>query len=376
MSTHSVAPVHVDFSESDIAQILDTLRSKLAAGQVSQGSEVAAFEREFAYFVGSAHAVALSSGSAAIEAAVAALKPDGATVLVPANTNFATYVSVLRGGARVRLVDVDPATLSPSVDDLENGFDATVAGVVVVHMGGIISRDLSAIANWCTDRGIWLLEDCAHAHGSFLGGRHAGRFGVGGAFSFFATKVMTSGEGGMFVTDDESLAQEVRLFRNLGKPNLWENHHVRLGTNARMSEFCAIVGRRQLFRLKEFVDARQRVAGQYTNLLDGFEHGQVVLPADRYSGYKYVVLLASDMDRDRVAQEMRARGVPPSGYIYETPLHRQPVLAQSFEHAAFPASERYCAQHICLPIHSKIDCNSADLVAKVFLQSCAAARRR
>lgn len=345
-----IHPTHIYFSEQDRAYILQEIDSKLARGYISQGEGVVAFERAFAEYTGVRHAVALSSGSAAIEIAMRLQNVVGKTVLVPANTNFATAVGPLRAGADIRLVDVDPSTLSPGVADLEATWTPDTVGIIVVHMGGIISSDITRIREWCDARRLWLFEDCAHAHGSRLHGLHAGRFGFAGGFSFFATKVITSGEGGMLITDDEGLAEEVRLHRNLGKPALWENYHVRMGTNARMSEINALVGRVQLSHLDEFVAWREQVAAQYTQLLAKTPALCPILPLGRNSWYKYTVLLPQNANRDRLKEAMREQGVHLGGEIYERPLHQQPVLAQRFAGQFFPKAEDVCARHICLPI--------------------------
>ncbi|HEX2095578.1 MAG TPA: DegT/DnrJ/EryC1/StrS family aminotransferase [Longimicrobiaceae bacterium] len=358
-----IRPTHIEFTEEDRRYILERIGEKLARGYISQGEAVAEFEAEFARHTGARHAVALSSGSAAIEIAMRIREVAGSTVLVPANTNFATAVGPLRAGARVALVDVDPATFSPGVAELERAWVPGTSGLILVHMGGIVSPEVERIRDWCAARGMWLLEDCAHAHGSRLGGVHAGRFGFAGAFSFFATKVITSAEGGMLVTEDDEVAEEARLHRNLGKPSLWENYHLRAGTNARMSELNAVVGVAQLRRLDEFIAARARIAECYTRLLaDGA--ATPVLPAGPSSWYKYPVLLPPGVRREEVKEALRERGVHPAGEIYERPLHHQPVLAREFAGQRFPNAEEVCARHLCLPIHPGITPADAEYVAE------------
>jgi dTDP-4-amino-4,6-dideoxygalactose transaminase len=375
----TISPVHVEFSPSDIKDILAAIGGLLARGRVSQGENVDAFEQEFARYVGARHAVAVNSGSMAIEAATAALirrwqsstsssaRPE---VLVQSNTNFATWISVLRGGGTPRLVDIDPATLSPSLEQLRAARAAAVRGVILVHMGGIISAEAEDIARWCVAENLWLIEDCAHAHGSWRSGRHAGTFGQAGAFSFFATKVITSGEGGMVVTDDEAVARHARLFRNLGKPNAWENRHVELGTNGRMTEFSAIVGRTQLARLEAFVQARRKVATIYDELLADNDAVSPVRPDHPISGYKYVVDVQPRFDREKIAAGMRSKGVALSGFIYETPLHRQPALLSYHGNESHPAAEAYCARHLCLPIHAAMTHAEQVRLAEVLKEIC------
>lgn len=365
----NIRPIHIHFSESDRIRILERIGDKLARGYVSQGEFVADFENAFAEYTGASHAVALNSGSAAIEIAMRIQEVAGKTVLVPANTNFATIVGPLRAGANVELVDVDLMTLSPRIVDLEAAWTPDAVGIIIVHMGGIISPEILAIRSWCEEKNLWLFEDCAHAHGSCWAGVHAGKFGFAGGFSFFATKVITSGEGGMLVTDNDNVAEEARLHRNLGKPELWANYHIRLGSNSRMSEFNALIGSVQLGHLDEFVAGREAVAAQYTHLLAADSLVHPILPADRCSWYKYVVMLPANIDREQLKTIMRERGVHLGGEIYERPLHQQPVLAEQFAGQHFPNTEQVCARHICLPIYYGMSTEEVEYVVDTLIDS-------
>lgn len=358
-----IQPIQIHFSESDQNYILEQIREKLARGHLSQAEHVAAFEQDFAAYTGAHFAVALSSGSAAIEIAMRLKNVQGKTVLVPANANFATVVCPIRAGAKIQMVDIDLATLSPSVADLEAALTPDTVGVIIVHMGGIISPELPQIRTWCEARGLWLFEDCAHAHGSRLQEMHAGRFGFAGGFSFFATKVITCGEGGMLITDEEAVAEGARLHRNLGKPKLWENYHVELGTNARLSELNALIGRVQLGHLDEFVSWRENAATQYTQLIkERIPDVTPVLPRSRSSWYKYVVLLPPTINRQALKARMREQGVHLSGEIYELPLHKQPILTKEFCGVSLPKTEDYCSRHICLPIYYGISAEQVEYV--------------
>ena len=370
-ASERIAPVHVEFDRADVEIAGIALRDLLERGYVSQGEHVEEFEAEFKAYVGSRHAVAVSSGSMAIEAGTAAcLGRSGSgrearrTVLVPANTNFATWVSVKRGGGVPRLVDIDIATLSPSLTLIEAAAAPDVAGVILVHMGGIITPEIDAIVDWCSETGRFLLEDCAHAHGSARGGQHAGRFGAAGLFSFFATKVITSGEGGMLVTDDDEVAAYARKFRNLGKSEPWQNIHHIEGTNGRMTEFSAIVGRRQLAHLDSFLAHRRALAYRYSERL-GASALIPVLPDHPASWYKFVVLPPLGHPRDRYVDALRAGNASPSGFIYECPLHRQPALADAVPDVHAPVSEDYCYRHFCLPLHTAMSLADVDRICDV-----------
>ncbi|GAA2253899.1 DegT/DnrJ/EryC1/StrS family aminotransferase [Streptomyces amakusaensis] len=356
MTEPRVVPVRPDFSPEDIEGILGSIRTSLETGQLAQGEQVAAFEAEMSALTGARHAVALSTGTAALVCGLRALTT-GRTgeVLVPANSFYSSAAAPLLAGLRTRLVDVEADTFAPSVRTLREVVTEDTVGVLLVHMGGLLTPELEEISAWCAERGLWLFEDCAHAHGSRLGGRHAGTFGAAGAFSFFATKVITSGEGGMLITDDGELAAAVRLHRNLGKPEAWRSYHTALGENARMSELHAAVGRAQLARLEEFLAVRERLARLYTEGLADLAGLTPVLPLHTpASWYKYVVLLDPAIDRAALRRELRAAGVQLGGEIYEMTLTAQPVFDGLVTTGGHPVADEVCARHICLPLHTRM----------------------
>jgi dTDP-4-amino-4,6-dideoxygalactose transaminase len=189
----------------------------------------------------------------------------------------------------------------------------------------------------------------------------AGRFGQAAAYSFFATKVMTSGEGGMLVTDEDELAQRARGLRDYGKPDPWVSFHTEIGANWRMPEFCAAVGFVQLRRLDEFIAWREKIAGFYTEGLRGIPGVAPVLPAGRSSWYKYIVLLPKGLHREQVKSVMKDRGVSLSGGVYDMPLHQQPVFA-GMTHEQFPMADNLCSRHICLPLYYGMTDEEAEYV--------------
>ncbi|WP_018565916.1 DegT/DnrJ/EryC1/StrS family aminotransferase [Streptomyces sp. PsTaAH-124] len=375
MSAPRVVPVRPDFSAGDVEEILGAIRTSLETGMLAQGEQVAAFERETAAATGARHAVATGTGTGALVCGLRALAARGeGEVLVPANSFYSSAAAPLLAGLRTRLVDVEPDTLAPSVRTLREAVTPGTVGVLTVHLGGLISPELPEVAAWCAERGLWLYEDCAHAHGSRLDGRHAGRFGVAGAFSYFATKVITAAEGGMVVTDDDELAAAVRLHRNLGKPEEWRSHHTVLGENARMSELHAAVGRAQLRRLDEFLAVRDRLARRYTAGLAHLPGLTPVLPRQTAaSWYKYVVLLDPGTDRAALRAALAEAGVRLGGEIYEKPLDAQPVFASLLPPGRHPVADDLCARHICLPLHTRMTEEDVDLVLSVLPDALKAA---
>jgi len=360
-----IPPMKVAFDKEDIRDIHIKMDEILSTGMLAQGKYVAELEQQWAEYVGARHAIAVSSGTSAIEAPMHALGVAGKEVLVPDNTFAATAMSVIAAGGSVRLVDTDPATFSVSLDDLKKRLTPQTAGVIVVHIGGIVTTEIEAIRRWCDDQGIWLFEDCAHAHGSEHNGQRAGTFGIAGSYSFFATKVMTSAEGGMIVTNDDAIAEQSRLLRNHGKPQPWVSYHTRIGSNWRMSELNAIVGLTQLKRLDEFIEWREKIAKRYIQWMNDVPGVTCVLPASRSSWYKCIVLLPEGVDRSAFKQRMKDRGVSLSGEVYELPLHEQPVFKE-LVNSQFPIADEVCRRHVCLPLYHGMTEDEARFVIDTF----------
>jgi perosamine synthetase len=279
---------------------------------------------------------------------------EGKDVLVPTNTFFATAAAVIHAGGRPALVDMDPESFGIRPEDAEKCLTPKTAGLIVVHIGGIVSRRIRDLQEFAQKKGIWLIEDAAHAHGSSYDGVKAGSFGIASAFSFYPTKVMTSAEGGMIVTNNDAIAEEARIYRDQGKASFTQNAHIRMGYNWRMSEPHAIIGLRHLERLPEMISDRQKIAGIYDQGLKGLPHLSPVEvpPGGVCNYYKYIVLLKDKRDRKTLKGELRDRyRVSLSGEVYEEPLHKQPVF-KPYVSGPLAVSEDYCARHICPPIFS------------------------
>jgi perosamine synthetase len=344
----------IQFLPEDRAWIAERIQEVLETGQLTLGKYGAEFERRFAALCGTRHAVAVNSGTSALEIILRTLEIEGRDVIVPTNTFFATAAAVVHAGGNPILVDLDPESFAVRPEDVEAAITPNTAGIVVVHIGGIVTRRMPELQRLAERRGLWLVEDAAHAHGSSYQDIKAGAFGVAGAFSFYPTKVMTSGEGGMIVTNDDRLAAEARIYRDQGKASFTVNAHVRMGYNWRMSEPHAIIGLRHLERLPEMIADRQRIAAYYDEALASFNNLDLVkIPAGGSSNYyKYMAVLRGPRDRKALKAELREKfGVSLSGEVYEEPLHRQPVF-ERFTTRSLPLSEDYCARQICLPVYA------------------------
>jgi dTDP-4-amino-4,6-dideoxygalactose transaminase len=277
----------------------------------------------------------------------------GGDVVVPATPFYATAGAVAHAGGRPVFADVDPDTLALTPETVEAVLTPATKAVVVVHIGGLIGPSTPALAKLCAAKGIPLIEDAAHAHGSSLDGVPAGGFGAIATFSFYPTKVITSGEGGMITVSDPALADEARVYRDQGKAGFLTNAHTRLGYAWRMSELHALTGLVHLRHLPEFLAHRQNVARRYD---EAFAAGPFrplpVVPGAVSNHYKYPAWLPLGVDRAEVKKVLKEEwGVSLSGEVYELPLHLQPVFAD-LPRGPLPVAEDACARHVCLPLHS------------------------
>lgn len=359
-----VPPAAIYFPETDRAEILRRIEECLVSGQLTLGKYGRELEERFAAYVGTRYAVAVNSGTSALEIALRALGVEGKEVLVPTNTFFATAAAVLHAGGRVRFVDCDPETFSVDLESLQARIGPETAGVIVVHIGGIVTPQMPTIQALCRDRGLFLLEDAAHAHGCTLGERMAGTFGAAGTFSFYPTKVMTSAEGGLIVTDDRHLYEEALIYRDQGKASFLTNQHTRLGYNWRLSEPHAIIGLAQFARLDEFIAHRNRTAAIYDRGLRDIPGVRPVSPpaGARCNYYKYIAMLPEGVDRAALKKLLRERyDVGLSGEVYELPCHLQPVFV-AYNDGPLPQAEMVCVRHICLPISAVTTDEQAEYV--------------
>ncbi len=353
----AVPAVRVQFLPEDRAWIAERIQEVLENGQLTLGRYGAELERAFARRCGTRHAVAVNSGTSALEIVFRSLDVAGRDVLVPTNSFFATAAAVVHAGGRPVFVDMDPETFAVRPEDVEAALTPQTAGFVVVHIGGLVSARIGQLQDLARRKGLWLVEDAAHAHASAHGGVSAGAFGVAAAFSFYPTKVMTSAEGGMITTDDDRVAEEARGYRDQGKASFLQNAHTRMGYNWRMSEPHAIIGLRHLERLDAMVADRRRVAAIYDEGLRGRRGLRpLAVPAGGSCNfYKYVAVLSERRDRPALKKELRERfSVSLSGEVYETPLHAQPVF-KPWATRPLPRAEDLCARHVCLPVFSGME---------------------
>ncbi|MBF6046069.1 DegT/DnrJ/EryC1/StrS aminotransferase [Streptomyces sp. NRRL B-1677] len=365
----SAAPVpaqRVRFTADERRTVTDRVDAALASGVLTQGPEAARFEALARTWTGGREAVAVSSGTAALEIALRILDVAGRTVLTPVNTFFATAAAAVRAGARVRFVDIELDGLGMDPEALRRALDGErdVAAVVPVHIGGVVSPALEALLEECRERGVPVLEDAAHAFGSTLDGRAAGAFGRFGAFSFFPTKVATSGEGGLLTGARAGDMEAARCWRDHGRSAADPGRHDRPGGNWRMGELPAAVGTVDLERFGTALAARRAAAARYDELLAGMG-GLRPFPVPKASGsnfYKYLAYLDDGVDRAAFKARLRERhGVAAAGEVYDTLLCDQPFFRGGAAGAggggdpvAFPRARWFAGRHVALPLYPSL----------------------
>ena len=367
--------LQIPFDAEDRRFLHEGIEDILDSGFLTLGKWTSRFEEEFASFVGSRYCVAVNSGTAALEVILRSLDVQSASVIVPTNTFLATALAAVHAGNRVIFADSDPDTLALDVADVERRIAVDTRAVILVHIGGIISPAWEDLRQLCDERGLYLVEDCAHAHGCSIDGRSGGTLGTAGAYSFFPTKVMTTGEGGTIVTDDPEVFRRSSMLRNQGKDPQMGNHISELGHNFRMSELTALAGVEQMRKAETLLEQRRRIAGYYDRALVDIEGVRPVRPFGPSGYYKYVAYLADGVDRAQVKGIMKSEyGVSLTGEVYADLCHEEP-LWDSYTYCGrrrdasgadcshsdgvdcterqrdFPGAARISESHICLPLY-------------------------
>lgn len=324
----------------------------LQSGGMAQGPEVAAFESEFSVAaVAGRHCVAVNSGTSALHLALlAAGVGPGDEVIVPAFTFAATGNSVAMTGATPVFGDIEADYFCLSPSSAEALITPRTKAIMPVHLYGHPAA-MNEFVSLCERHGLLLLEDAAQAHLASLDGVPVGAWGLAAAFSFYPTKNMTSGEGGMVTTADAELARTVRLLRNQGQERRYENEIV--GLNNRMTDIHAAIGRVQLTHLEEWTRTRQANASFLTAQLRGVV-APPVAPGASHVYHQYTIRVVGH-DRDRFAEELAARGVG-SGVYYPIPTNRLPAFHGSQDLAVTDATVQEC---LSLPVHPSL--TSAEL---------------
>jgi len=361
-----IPPTKPYFPKEDINTIKRDVEKIINSGMLTLGEYTRRFEAEFAKLCKTKYAVAVNSGTSALEIALRASDLRGGEVLVPTNTFSASAASIIFAGSKPVFTDIDAESLCMDAENVQKYMTNKTKAVMVIHIGGLVCPDIKAINEICEDHHLTLIEDAAHAQGSAAGKLMAGSIGDAGCFSFYPTKVITTGEGGVITTNNEEMVKKSMILRDQGKENFSSNIIVKLGYNWRMSEISAAIGLTQVKRLPAFIKQRNRIASYYDQKLSKTKQLKPIRTPPKFLNnyYKYTALLSHEIPRDEFKQKLREKGVRPGGEVYWPPLHMEPIYQEllGVKEGDFPAAEDVCRRMICLPMYSQMTLAEAEYV--------------
>jgi dTDP-4-amino-4,6-dideoxygalactose transaminase len=337
--------------ESIRNEALPAVETVLAGGHYVLGPNVAAFEEEFARFIGVKFAVGVNSGSDALTLALRALEVgEGDEVITTPFTYIAPAEAIHQTGARIVFADIDPGTFNISPEEIARKTTARTKAIIPVHLFGQAAA-LKEIIEFAGTRGIHVVEDCAQAAGAAYSGRRLGSFGRLACFSFYPTKNLgAAGDGGLVTTNDEALARKLRMLRVHGIERRY--HHDLHGYNSRLDEIQATILRIKLPRLAAWNRRRAEIAARYA---EGLKDLPLELPRIApENDHIYHVFAVLTTPRDALQQHLAERGIPTIIY-YPEPLHLQKVYAHlGYAAGGFPNSESVSAQILPLPMYPEL----------------------
>jgi dTDP-4-amino-4,6-dideoxygalactose transaminase len=352
----------IDFTDIYVDdEIVERVSAVMRSTRWVKGPELEQFESEFASAVGADHAVGVSSGTAALVLGLDVLNVGpGDEVFVPGHTFFATASPVLSLGAKPVFVDIDPEHYTIDPEHLRDQVEAAdnPTAVMPVHIYGQVA-DMDAVTAVAEEYDLAIVEDACQAHLATRNGQVAGSIGDIGCFSFYPSKNMAvGGDGGMLITDDDSLAESAQALRNHGRNEAGQ--HVSLGLNYRLDETNAAVGRVQLEHLPEWSQQRNSAAQRYSERLADVP--EVVTPAEADNGFHvYHLYVIQTPDRNELREYLDEHGVQ-TGIHYETPAHRHEAITERVETPKLPVTEELVERIVSLPMHPRITDEEIDYV--------------
>ncbi|MCL2691603.1 MAG: DegT/DnrJ/EryC1/StrS family aminotransferase [Candidatus Bathyarchaeota archaeon] len=354
--------------EEEVQAVLETVSKGPLTNALGQGPKVLEFERDYAKFAGVKHAVAVNNGTAALNAALLAAGVAGSDeVIVPSFTFVATAEAVVFAGAKVVFADIDPETFTISPDDVEQVISSKTRAILPVDLYGYCA-DMKALREIAKKHDLALIEDAAQAHGATYLGKPAGFFADAACWSLYASKNITTGEGGVITTDDDKIEEKLRLIRNHGEKTKYTS--VLMGNNYRMPEIEAAIGIVQLKKLPSFVAKRRQNAQQLTKILQKSQ--RLKLPTEtelnQHSWYLYTVKLVNGTEEERnlILKELKQKEIGAEAY-YINPVNTMEFYRKNFNSRKLPETEKAAKQVFSLPVHPNVTSEQIDYIGKTLL---------
>ncbi len=351
--------------EEEIQAVTKVMRSGMLTSGLGMGPAVTEFEEGFAKMAGAKYAVAVNTGTASLHAAVMAVGvKQGDEVILPSFTFVATAEAVALAGAKPVFADIDPKTYNLAPLAVEKALSKKTKAILPVDLYGF-SADMKPLREIADKNGLGLVEDAAQAHGTTYGGKPAGAFADAACWSMYASKNIMTGEGGVVTTNNDQIAETLRMIRTHGEKAKYSS--LILGTNYRMSEMQAAIGKVQLERLTDFVAKRRQNAQHLTKLLE--KNDKLVLPYEtkdrQHSWYLYTARLkeGTETQRNNLLQKLKNQGIGAEAY-YTNPVHQMPFYRENFGSAKLPETEQASKQVFSLPIHPGVTEEQIDFIGK------------
>jgi len=330
---------------------------------ISNGDLTEEFEERFAKEIGSKYAIAVGSGTDALELSCRMIEGSKKkVVLIPTNSMISDALSVERSGFQFSLYDMDTFNLGAMAQEVRRYIETLeiFSGAVIgVHIGGIVANNIDYLIEITKENGLLFIEDACQAHFSKYKDQYAGTLGDLSCFSFSATKVMTTGEGGMILTNVEEYANKIKCIREFGSTTKDKHLHEMIGGNFKMTELQSALGLTELERVHKRIERRSEITKRYIEGLDQKKY-KVIEPFYLSSNYKTIVMI-SGLRKD-LYNHMEKHGISMTGEVYPIPLHDQPVFRGRFSKLAFPNADQFCKNHVCPPNYPELTDEEVDLI--------------
>ena len=331
----------------------------LDSGMLASGKWVKEFEQKFARYIGVKYAIATTNGTQALILILEALGIRGKDVLVPSFTFISSATSVIRAGGKPVFVDVDPKTFNIDINDAKKKITKDTVAIMPVHLYGQ-PADMGAVREFAEDNGLHIVEDACQAHGAEWDGKKVGGLGTAAAFSFYPTKNMTTGEGGMVTTNNDELAERVKMLRNHGQKERYL--HTELGWNYIMTNIAAAIGLAQLKKLDKANKIRKRNAKVYDEELNGVVETPYVSPKANHVYHQYTIKVK---DRNKLIEKFNKEGIG-FGIYYPKGIHQQPIMKKlGFGGTRLKITEDLTSKVISIPVHPLVHDEDIKLIAEV-----------
>jgi dTDP-4-amino-4,6-dideoxygalactose transaminase len=367
----------ISFSSPDIQNSdLKLVESAIKSGWLAHGQYSKKLEELFCEYTGAKYATTISNCTAGLHLSclVSGIGP-GDEVIVPAQTHTATAHAVEFTGAKSIFADVDPLSGNILLDEMERKLNRNTKGVIPVHMAGN-PCGMKEIGRFCDEHELIIIEDCAHALGTIFEGVHVGNFGISGCFSFYPTKQITTGEGGVVVSNDEQIIEKVKKLKAFGigtppelriKPGVYDVQE--LGYNFRMTDFQAALGVGQMERYSKNVSGRRKNARKYCKLLNNKGEISFTEYSDEHSYFLFQIIIDRSINRDKVLLGLEQHGIGVSIH-YATPVPLMSYYKNKYGYAIkdFPNAVNFGNQSISLPVHPKLSENDVEYVCETLFK--------